>query len=81
MDMDLSTRGQISPSIMLNRGVSTLVENQDMQQFESRGSFLSFENSNSSEYKGVLLGLCRSAKMVSIPTSKRLERNSKGIYQ
>ena len=60
--------------MFFNRQVSNLVSNSDLNMFESRGSFLSFENSsvNASEYKGALMGLCHSAKMISIGTHKRL---------
>lgn len=56
----------------LGRQVSGLVSNHELKMFESRGSFISVENSSASDYKGVLIGLGRSAKMVSIPTSKKI---------
>lgn len=52
--------------------MSGLVENEDINMYESKGSFLSYEDSISSEYKGVLMGLCRSAKLVNLPTRKNI---------
>ena len=60
--------------------MSGLVSNNEIHVYESKGSFHSFENSNASEYKGVLLGFAHSAKVISIPTSKRIEKNQRVTF-
>lgn len=57
---------------MLHRQVSGLVSNEELHMCESQGSFISVDNSNASEYHGELLRLGRSAKMLAVPSNRRI---------